>query len=379
MIEKQGMKPGFGILVLLAGGIALAGCGEEPQPSPETVRSIKAITVTDRPVGQRRRFSGELVASERSELSFQVGGRVQSVAVDVGVRVRADKLLASLDARPYQLRVDSAIADLEAARAKLRDARNKLSSTRSLFQRNIASQQDFDSAQASYDSAVSSAQSAEAALSLAQRDLDQTVLVAPIQGLITERRIEPFQEVRAGDAVLVIQSQGGIEVDVRVPETAVHLVEIGQAVTVEMATRTFEGRVFEGRVTELGGAALDANAYPVTISIEDPDPRMRPGMTARVGFTFEGRADATGWLVPMNAVVPGDGDPSLHITERDVYVFVFSPESGTVSRRKVRVVGVHDDQFEIGTGLSVGEVVAVAGAHFLREGQRVTLLEEPLR
>jgi membrane fusion protein, multidrug efflux system len=360
---------------VLSSLLIAAGCSEPPQPPPEIVRSIKTMTVSRRPIGQLRRLSGVLAASDESELSFQVGGRVQTVAVDAGDRVRAGQLLAALDAQSYQLRLDSTIADLEAARAQLQDTRKKLASARSLFQQKIASKQAFDSADAAFESAKSSVHAAEAAVSLAQRNLDQTVLVAPIAGLIAERRLEPYQEVTSGQSVLVIQSEGGVEVDVQMPETLVHEVQVGQGVTVRMTTRTFGGKEFAGRVTRIGASTIESNAYPVSIAIAEPDRRMRPGMTARVDFNFSGAIDDTGWLIPINAVVPGEDETDAHITEREVFVFVYQPDSGSVARRGVRVAGLRDDSAEIREGLSEGDVLVVAGAQFLHDGQRVALME----
>jgi multidrug efflux system membrane fusion protein len=378
MPRFRSQRHGFLVLVLVLS--LLSGCSETQEPPEEIVRSIKTISVSRRPIGQLRRLFGVLSASDESELSFQVGGHVQSVAVDAGDRVRAGQLLASLDAQPYQLRLDSSIADLQSARARLQDTRMKVTSTRSLYKRQIASKQAFDSAQSAFDSAESSVQAAEAAVSLAQRDLDQTVLVAPIEGLIAERRLEPFQEISPGTAVLLIQSQGGIEVDIRMPETLVHEVQSGQNVIVRMTTRTFSGKEFEGRVTKVGALSLDSNAYPVTIALAESDPRMRPGMTARVDFNFAGSVDETGWLIPINAVLPGDDvdgdDRDAHITERDAYVFVYQPDSSTVERRTVRISGLRGDSAEIRDGLKEGDVVAVAGVHFLVDGQRVALIQD---
>ena len=369
----------YGFLILLLVLPLFPGCSETQEPPEEIVRSIKTISVSRRPIGQLRRLFGVLSASDESELSFQVGGHVQSVAVDAGDRVRAGQLLASLDAQPYQLKLDSSIADLQSARARLQDTRKKVTSTRSLYKRQIASRQDFDSAQSAFDSAESSVQAAEAAVSLAQRDLDQTVLVAPIEGLIAERRLEPFQEISPGAAVLLIQSEGGIEVDIRMPETLVHEVQAGQQVIVRMTTRTFAGKEFEGRVTKVGALGLDSNAYPVTIALAESDPRMRPGMTARVDFNFAGSVDETGWLIPINAVLPGDDvegdeDSETHFTEREAFVFVYQPETSSVLKRSVKIAGLRGDSVEIREGLKEGDIVAVAGVHFLIDGQRVVLM-----
>lgn len=372
------MKDPAALLAALAAPLlTLVGCSEEPSPPPELVRAIKTVEVSRQPVGQVRRFSGVLASGDRSELSFQVDGRIREVAVDAGARVRVGQLLASIDPQPYLLRRDSSIADLQSARADQRDAEKKLSSARNLVRRGIGSRQDYDSALSRFESAGGSVQAAEATLNLAERDLDQTVLVAPTDGTVAERRIEPFQEIESGDTAIVIYSEGGLEAQVRIPETLIHEVHVGQPVVVEMTTRIFGAKRFTGHVIEVGAAALEANAYPVAVAVEDPDPRMRPGMTTRVEFTFR-RAEGHGWLLPVNAVLAGDASSEAHITEREVFVFVYEPESSTVERRGVRISAVHEDGFEISEGLADGEIVAAAGVHFLRDGQVVRPLEDAL-
>ena len=357
-------------------GLLLPACGEEVEAPPEVLRSIKTVTVSKRPTGRQRRFSGVLAATDKSELSFRVGGRVQAVAVEGGVRVRAGQLLVSIDPQPYVLALETAIADLQAARAQLDEAEKKLESTQRLFERRIASQQVLDSAEASFETAEGRVQAADASVNMAQRDLDDTIIVAPFAGTIAERKVEPFQEVAAGQPVLLLTNEGAIEVDVRIPEGLIHEVAVGQPVTVRLTTAAFRNQAFRGKVTRVSASALEANAYPVTITVEDPDSRMRPGMTARVDFTFSGAADATGWLLPANAVLPADEASEKPFFEREVHVFVYEADTGTVRKRPVRVTGMEDRYFEISEGLAEGEVVAIAGVHFLRDGLRVTLYDE---
>ncbi|MDJ0851396.1 MAG: efflux RND transporter periplasmic adaptor subunit [Myxococcota bacterium] len=367
---------GFRLRWILVLALLLPGCGEEAEAPAEVIRSIKAVTISKRPTGRQRRFSGVLAATDKSELSFRVDGRVQAVAVEDGAHVRAGQLLASIEPQPYVLALETAIADLQAARAQLGESEKKLDSTRRLFERKIASQQVLDGALASYETAEGRVQSADAAVNMAQRDLDDTIISAPFAGLIAERSVEPFQEVSAGDTVLVLTNEGAVEVETRIPEGLIHEVAVGQPVTVRLTTAAFRGQSFPGRVTRVSGSAHEANAYPVTINVEEPDPRMRPGMTARVDFTFSGAADTEGWLLPANAVLPADDASEEPFFEREVHVFVYDPDTSTVEKRPVRVAGIEDRFFEISEGLAEGEIVAVAGVHFLRDGLRVTLYDE---
>ncbi|MBW1885627.1 MAG: hypothetical protein JRJ58_18980, partial [Deltaproteobacteria bacterium] len=76
------------------------------------------------------------------------------------------------------------------------------------------------------------------------------------------------------------------------------------------------------------------------------------------------------------AVLPGEEDSEVHFTECDAFVFIFRPETSSVEKRSVRIAGLRGNSVEIRDGLVEGEVVAVAGVHFLIDGQQVVLMED---
>jgi multidrug efflux pump subunit AcrA (membrane-fusion protein) len=88
----------------------LIACKEDvPQPV-ERIRTIKAMIVTDRAFGLSRKFPGIVEAADRSSLSFEVSGNVKELRVDVGDKVTNGQIIAVLDSRPFQLKVQAAEA-----------------------------------------------------------------------------------------------------------------------------------------------------------------------------------------------------------------------------------------------------------------------------
>ena len=106
------------ILALAFIWVAITAC-EKKVEIIEQVRALKTITVSELATGQIRKFSGIVRATDSSNLSFEVGGRVETVNVDIGDRVRKGQLLAVLDKEPYRLDVDAAQAELVTAEAKV--------------------------------------------------------------------------------------------------------------------------------------------------------------------------------------------------------------------------------------------------------------------
>ena len=208
-------------------------------------------------------------------------------------------------------------------------------------------------------------QYAQSQVNLARRDLDLTTLAAPFEGLIAERQVDPFVEVRAGQKLFEINASGALEVALDIPETVIKQVVLGAPVSVTFPTE--RGLDLAGRVTEIGSVAADANAFPVKAGLDEPPAILRPGMTAEVVFTFHRADESTGYLVPLAAIAPGS-------ESRQGFVFVYDPETSTVRKTLVRGRDVRDNLIVIYEGLKAGDVIAVAGVSFLYDGQKVRLM-----
>jgi len=359
------------LLILTAGG-----CDEGGEEAPtNVVRAIKTYTVSDPSSGQVRKFSGVVRAKDTSDLSFQVGGNVQRVAVNLGSRVVKGQLLAALDEAPYVERARQSEAEVEQARAFQGDKRKQYESYLALRERDFISRRRFESAEAEFEAAKGQLAAAEAQLRNARRDLRNTELRAPFDGVIAKRSVEPFVEVAPGQTLFVINAEGAVEVEVLVPDTLISFLAPGQEIEVAVplmvgpAGRGGDSEPFDGVITHVGAEAETANAFPVKIGVHDPDRRLRPGMTAEVTILFvvEG---TPAYLVPIPAVRMPDPD------EENPSIFVFDSEASVVRRKPIQVRNIRDNFVEVVEGVAPGDVIAVAGVSFLHDGQNVKLLQE---
>ena len=224
----------------------------------------------------------------------------------------------------------------------------------------------YDQALAARDSADSQVAYAQSQLNLARRDLEKTQLIAPFDGIIATREIEPFQEVSRGERVLELFAEGTMQATVSIPETAISSIFLGQPATAIFAANQLPD--VEGRVVEIGQVASESNAFTVKIALLDTPADVLPGMTVAVQILLEQEGEQK-FLLPLSAILAGE--------ERGHgYVFIFDPETSTVSRRQVTGGGVQDDQILIHDGVNAGDIVVIAGVSFLRDGQRVKLLEQ---
>jgi RND family efflux transporter MFP subunit len=360
----------FGLITLAVLLTTLAACSEEPVVSRETVRAIRTVTVTEPASGKARRFSGVVEAASVSRLSFEVPGNVQEVRVDTGERVSEGQILAVLDDQTFLLGVEAAQANLGRSDVELEDARRELDRLREIEAREqgLISRQMLDQAQANYDAARKNLSYSTTRLNLAKRDLERTVLRAPFAGVVAARDVDPFQEVDRGQRLFDVHTEGAMEAAVSIPESEINQVYLGLSGDIRFPA--LPGQTYKGTVTEISSAAGTANAFPVKLTIQGDSPEIRPGLTAEVTLLLGGEQEQAAYLIPVAALIPGSGD-----SEAAGAVFVFDNATSTVVRTHIRHGGIRDNNIVVDQGLEAGDIIAVAGVSFLRDGQEVRLME----
>lgn len=350
----------------------LTACREQTPPQAiETVRAIRTITVTEPASGKRRRFSGAVEAADTSSISFEVPGNVRQVKVDVGERVSKGQVLAVLDDKAYKLKVETAQAAVRRAEVERTDAQAYLRRLQDLARRSpgAISVRSVEQAQARFDSARQNLSYNTSRLNLASRDLDKTVLSAPFDGVIAKRYVDPFQEVARGERMFDLFMEGAMQVAISIPESEIDQIYLG--LSGEIRFPAIQGQIHKGIVTEISKAAGAANAFPVKLTIEADanNVRIRPGITAEVTLLLGDEEGDRAYLIPIGALLPG-------VTEPGNDVFVYDPETSTVKRTAIENGGIRDSSIVVNKGLHAGDIIAVAGVSFLRDGQKVRLMEQ---
>jgi RND family efflux transporter MFP subunit len=343
----------------------LAACKEKPE-IVEVVRSIKTMTVSEQPAEKIRKFSGQVAAVDSSGLSFEVGGQVKSVEVDIGDRVKKGGVLAVLDREPYQLDVDAAEAELVKARDNVTKTKAEYERQKRIFEQGAGAERYVEVSEYNYKAARSAVNFQIAKLDLARRNLRKTKLISPYKGVIAWRSVEPNEKVLAGQKILEINATGKMEVQLAVPETNVDQIHIDDPVTITFPT--LPGETANGRISFIGGAAVKANAFPVKVGLIDPSEKVKPGMTAEANLSLKDENRKPGYLVPIQALLPSPEPDRGH-------AFVYDPQTSTVKKTPVHSQGIAEKRVIIDEGLEAGDIIAVAGVSFLADGMEVKLLE----
>ena len=172
----------------------------------ERIRAIKPFYVSEPAGGDVHQYSGTIAASDTSSLSFAVSGTVQTVSASQGERVKKGQVIATLDPEPFEIDVQLARSELQSAEAAFGEKQLNLDRQRTLFDKGWVAQAALDQAMAAFESGEGSLNVARARLSSAERDLAKTNLSAPFDGIIAERTIDPFVEVRPGEPLFALNS-----------------------------------------------------------------------------------------------------------------------------------------------------------------------------
>ncbi|MHC4414675.1 MAG: efflux RND transporter periplasmic adaptor subunit [Planctomycetota bacterium] len=328
---------------------------------PPPVRPLKTMVIESPFAPSGRKYPGKVRASQQVDLAFQVAGPLIELAVRSGDRVEQGQLLARIDPRDF-------INERDSARAKVTETESILSRVKDARARQAASERELIDAQSAFDIAT-------ADLQINEKAVEDTYLRAPFAGVIANRFVDNFQNVRAKEPIVSLQDVSAVEIEVNVPEERVASAKNARGRVYFVASFDYlPGREFKVSPKEFATEAdPSTQTYAVRFAMAAPeDVIILPGMTATVTehrIQAEGTEDA-GYTLPVEAV-PVDGLGNYYVW------LVISNSDGTVTvhRADVEIGGMTQDDFLITSGIKKGDRVATAGVYFLQEGQQVRLIE----
>lgn len=344
-------KKYFMILALVCSVFILVSCGKK---DVEPVRFIKSMVVGFDPSQQRRVFSGISKFEIESNLSFQVSGKVKDVVVDLGDVVKKEDTVALLDDQDYK-------SNLQAAESEYTQAQRDLERYRKLYEDEHVSRQEFEEVKTNTEVLKSK-------FDLAKAQLSYTVLRSPVEGKITKVYVNEHEVVSSGQPIVKVEAESALEVEVGVPESFIDKVSPNDKVRVYF--ETLKEKPFSGTVKRVGSAIDEKTAtFPVVIGVATgAQENLRSGMVVDVEFFFSKPGTTTTIMIPLVAI--------LEDQNNDKFVWVYSNEDGKVHKRLIKTGPTQGENIEVVEGLKNGEIIAVAGAHYLKEGQSVKLLDE---
>jgi multidrug efflux system membrane fusion protein len=390
----------------------------QAQETTETLakpRPAKVITVQERDTGLKRQYPAIVYPSQEAELSFRVSGQVTLLPVRAATTLKQGDVIAELDKRDFENAVarlesqrDQAQAQMEAlikgaraeeivalqaaiyaAQARVDQAREQTARTRELFDKEIVAQAQLEKDEATLrvaqaelrtsqeqlrigqsggreedvDAAEAVLRGLEADVRNARDNLADATLRAPFDGIVARRHIDNFTNIRAGDAVVLMQKLSTVDLVFDVPgaDILVWAAFEWENLDVEVELTGSDIALTASELVEFSTQAdAGTQTYQARISVVIPDDvTALAGMVGRVRI----KSRSTGLIqptVPITALATTpDGSP---------FVWIVDPSSKAVSARPVTTGEMTGAQVTITQGLKAGETIVTAGVSRLSDG-----------
>lgn len=342
--------------------VTLAACSEQPVAT-EDVRPVRTLTVSPRSTSGLAEFSGEVRPRIETRAGFQVGGRMTQRLVEVGQAVKQGQTLATVDPQDYRLAAEASEAGRTSAQVDRDQQRADYKRFEDLQAKGFISQAELDRRKASLDAAEARYAQTAANARVTSNQAAYAVLRAPHDAVVTAIDAEVGQVVSAGQSVVRLAQTAEKEVAIGIPEQQLALLRDATDISVRLWAG---GAPIKGRLRELSPVADPATrTFPARIALVDPPSSVALGMTATVAFAIPlPQAVIT---VPLQALLVEGGA---------THAWRYDPASNTVQRTRVRVGNVAGNEVVVAEGLKAGDVVVTAGAHQLKDGQKVKLLSD---
>ena len=313
-------------LALVAGLGLLAGC--KPSGSAARYETVPASRGT---IVERTTASGTLSAVVSVDVGSQVSGKISALYADFNSPVKKGALVAEIDPTVYQAALRQAEGDLASARADVTLKHQNLERKKILVPLKAASQLDLDQATAELAQAEAAVTIKEAALESAQANLGYCKITAPVDGIVIARDVDLGQTLAAAmtTPILFTIAQDITKMNIKADVSEADIGQVREGQAVDFTVDAFPDDVFHGAVTQVRKAPTTTQnvvTYQTIISVDNPEQKLFPGMTADVSIMVAERTNALKipntalrYTPPDKAVYEGAPPARLERNQRLVY------------------------------------------------------------
>jgi HlyD family secretion protein len=339
--------------------------------------------------------NGKVQAQRKVDISATIAGQVTHLAVKEGDRVKKGQFLLQIDAanpraaaRGSEASMQALLRDLDSARASREQARLDFRRAQENHTANIIAKADLDRAGTGLATAEAAVQGAErrveqarATLEGANDTLSKTTVTAPIDGIVTAKRVEEGEVAvigvlnQPGTVLVTVSDMSVVETEMEVDETSIPTVTVGQEARIRIDA--YPNQSFDGVVTEVGSSPIiksagqtqnEAIKFKVKIQIKNPPEGIKPGLSVQADILTGFRSQAL--VVPLQALVLKDIErkpgialaPGAKREEEGVYLM-----EGAKARFQAIKTGLLGElSVEVVEGLNGGETIITGPFKALR-------------
>jgi len=373
--------------------------GRGGRGGPREAVSVRTAKVERISVQRQVEVSGTLMSLDQARVSAEAAGLVQSVPIQIGTEVRPGTVLVQLDPRERKFALDSAesalrqteaqlgmapgqekapadedIASVRSAAATRDDARAAFERASRLMSRGLLASADMETsasrlkvAEASYQQVFDSARALKASLmdrrasyELAKKKLADTSIRAPVEGIVSERLVQPGEFIQTNTPVAVVVQIQPLKLRTALQEKYAGL--ISQKLPVEFHVESFPTEIFRGEIAHVSPSVDQATrTFVIEALVDNKDRRLKPGFFAKGVLTT--KLDSNVMAVTEDAIATLAGVSSVYVIENN-----------TIRQRQVSPGVKLGKLVEIAEGLKGDETLAASGLSNLATGTPVRIV-----
>lgn len=370
MLKRRPFWIALLVVVLVVAAVLLLRQRSAAPPSAAPEQPVMELLQADVIAAERTdlrqvlTLTGTLRPVKRAALKSRLSAQVEQVLVREGEPVKTGQVLIKMDGREYQANVAQARGSLQAARGQLAIASKNRENNQSLVARGFISKNAFATTQSEYQIAKANVDSAQGALDVAQKSLGDATLRSPIDGLVSQRTVEPGEKVSPDTPLLEVVDLSQLELEAAVPAGDVGRIAAGQEVQVRV-----EGiaEPLAAEVVRINPAVqAGSRSVLVYVGLNNEGGKLRAGMFAHAGLTLDRKDDLL--VIPQEAVRHDAGGDYVYairdnVLRRQLVTLGFAGQTG--DKRAVEIVD----------GLAAGTTVIRRNLGDLSDGTKVRLVQ----
>jgi len=384
------------IVATLIGGVVIVrikqSSANKTKPTTAAVSSKTTVQVQEAKTVEKNSgdtYKATLEAYQQGVVSSKLSGKILTVSIENGQYVNVGDTLITLDGQDTQNSIKTAQSQLqvyedqlnasqvaiEKLQVNLDDAKRNYDRQKVLFEKKAIAQTDLEAAektlktaQADYDSGNASIQTATAnieaenvTISNLQDTLSNTIIKAPISGVISEKSANIGQMATQSTVFAKINDISSVYATIQVPQEKINSVKLGQSatITVDGSDTPYNGTVQSKELS----ADTTSRVFNCKIKIDNSDKSLLPGIYSKVNLISDEKTDMI--TVPISALVGSDGD-----------YYVFINDNGTAKKQKVTIGETNQNDAEIKSGVQAGDQIICSNTSSLQDGNAIDVVSK---
>lgn len=303
---------------------------------------------------------GSFLPEDEVTVSTEVEGIIEKRFVDEGDRVKEGDPLIKIDDEDFRLQKEEAEASLKEAEERLKNAELTLKRINQLLEEQVIDKQKYDDTLTQFNLSQATVENVKAKLKRYRKSLRDTLIVSPLDGVVSERMVSEGEYVKVGTNLLKIVNVDPLKLSFALPEKFSGQLKIGQVVEVE--TKAYPGKIFTGNVYYISPKVnLNTRTFEVKAKLENPNYQLKPGFFVDVKLLLD--VNESAMVLPEGAVIMREGR----------YV-VLTVEGEMITIRPVILGKRFNGKVEILDGVGEDDRIVVSGLSDLTEGSPVKVI-----